>query len=124
MAPPAAPEVGSIFGPDLQYNPPRLGVIPVPVQPGGPGSQVTLPVQQPNQYWRSQGIPTNTPPDERDGSMMLPCGHSTLFYDIISVSDADGIPVAVCRCPLCQYVVLKFKPFNKIFDPQVFVTPT
>jgi hypothetical protein len=91
------------------------GNVPVPQQPNGAGTPVTLPLQQPNDYWVSQHLPTNTPPNEKDGSIMSPCGHSIMFWEF-RPDNVDGVAVNKKCCPLCGYCTQVVSPASAVFD--------
>lgn len=113
--------VGTIQNDGTWYDPPAgtAGTVPVPQQPGGAGAPVTLPVQQPNQFWRSNGIPTNTPPNEKDGAIFSPCGHSIIFWEM-RPDTIGGVAAYKQCCPLCGYCTAVISPASALYDPNNF----
>lgn len=92
-----------------------VGSLPVPQQPDGAGTPVTLPLQQPNRFWQSDGIPTNTPPNEHTGPIASPCGHSIVFW-AIAFQQVDGVASALVKCPVCGYVQQVVTPASDVFN--------
>lgn len=116
-----ASPLGVIQNDGTWYDPAAgtYGTVPVPQQPNGAGTPVTLPLQQPNRFWNSYGIPTNTPANEMDGSIFSPCGHSILWWSM-RPSTLDGTAVYLQCCPVCGYCTRIISPASSLFDPNNF----
>jgi hypothetical protein len=75
-----------------------VGSYPPAEQPGGIGTVVTDPTQQ---------------PDEMTGLWFFGCGHSFVHMDI-RIQAQNGCPVALVRCPVCGYVQRIISPASEL----------
>jgi hypothetical protein len=83
---------------------------PDPLQPGGPGTQVTDPTQPSVVY--QNGTPPNfytpttnpTPYNERAAMFFPACGHAIRSWEV-RWDAVNGDTMALIVCPLCGYLV-------------------
>lgn len=86
-----------------QLFPPRTGAYPPAVQPGGPGTPVTAPVQTTNEL----------------GLWFAGCGHSFNHW-MVSFTSWAGVcgNSALMACPLCGYVQRILTPASLVYAPE------
>ena len=100
------PVIGSLFNADFAQGPEsaQTGYVPQPLQPGGPFTPVTTPLQD-------QGALV--------GPVYLGCGHSMNALEVMSCAiEVGGVPTqsAVLRCCLCGYVTRIITPFADLYN--------
>lgn len=93
-----AGNLGIVFGVGMLL--PGDGSYPKPIQPGGPGTPVTMPQQ-------TQG--------EMLGLWVAGCGHWFNNYDI-RTAEICGTPSALVCCPLCLYIQRIITPYLAIYS--------
>lgn len=77
---------------------PNDGTTPVPQQPGGPGTPVTMPIEQPG---------------EQLGNWTAGCGHFFQNWMIYS-AQIQGVTAALIVCPMCLYLQRIVTPYSDI----------
>lgn len=78
------------------------GAYPIPLQPGGPGTPITSPLQ-------TDG--------EKLGLWVAGCQHWFNHWDVHS-SQIGGVQTALICCPICLYVQRLISPYSAIHTDQ------
>lgn len=77
---------------------PNDGTTPVPKQPGGPGTPVTMPTETPG---------------EAVGQWGLGCGHFVMSLELVS-AQIGGVTTCLVLCPMCKFVQRLISPYSAL----------